>query len=47
MAFFYSDTLVSSVIEPTPLSSKVMLDVNKSFRRLCDLETFGVKIRKP
>ena len=41
---FDSDTLVSLVIEPTPLSSKDMLDVNKSIHRLWDLETFGVRI---
>ena len=31
---FYSDTLVSLVIDPTPLGSKDMFHANKSFHRL-------------
>ena len=35
-------TLVSHVIEPTPVSSKEMSDVNKNVHKLWDMETVGI-----
>ena len=37
-------SLVSLVIEPTPLSHKEIVDVNKSVHKLWDLETVGIRI---